>query len=249
MKKQLLLATLALTWCINLQAKDNKVVVYDELIIMEGCPDFLYDAGAVATFNIDIPSDQCIVVEYHDDSIQVFGTIEQYNESRGDDWVKDWPKVVERMDKKNGEEWQLLGNKKYFKMLAPQPLWILKDSLNHNPKLHKSYSFVDDSMVKYDILLHLDTLDMGNTAASMAASMFSGWATTAAMVKKGGAIGVGTLYVRERATGEIICQIKLNRLKGHGEWSESARLSSLTSYIFIELDRLLKAEKKNKKKK
>lgn len=259
-------------FCFHLQAKEDKVTVDDELIVTEGTPDFLFDADATATFKIDIQSDRCIVVEYHDDTIQVLGTIDQYNESRGEDWVRDWPQVVECMERKNGANWPLLGKKEYFKMIAPQilrdtikqmeedlkhlkyPMNIkIKTELGLFKQFHQSYRFEDESAVKYDILMHLDTLDMGNTAASITAAALSGWATARAMEKMGGAIGVGYVDVTDRATGETVCHIKLNRLKGQGAGSEKDRLTSLSSYVFIELFKMAKKENKaqkgNKKKK
>lgn len=235
----------ALTLCTTLQAKEDKVVINDELVVTEGNPGFFFDAGAVTTFKIDIPSDRCVVVEYRDDTIQVLGTIDQYNENRGEDWVKDWAKDVEMMYQGIFLGFPLI--KKEGKTIKLFPQEYVNEAIAAKPSQQKmfekfGYRFVDESVVKYDMVLHLDTLDMGNVAAGVVSEiLFSG------VGKSGGAIAVGYLEVTNRNTKEVVCNAYLNRIKGTTASSCRVRLMFLSRDFFARLGNLAKKEVKKKK--
>lgn len=70
------------------------------------------------------------------------------------------------------------------------------------------------SQASYDIKFTVDSIDLGNGAAS-AFGMDP---------HNGGVIIVGNMAVIDRATNEPVCSIRINHVKGWGSFAESARM-------------------------
>lgn len=68
----------------------------------------------------------------------------------------------------------------------------------------KGVSLVRAEKADYQIIIHVDSLDLGNTAAAM-------WSLTTG----GGCIINGTIDVVDSSNGEVVCKLKVDNLKGN----------------------------------
>jgi hypothetical protein len=107
--------------------------------------------------------------------------LSEYLKNRGEENVRDWPKECEETE--NG----------YF-----MERW--NDESEKNIKLVKSGS------ADYKVIVHIDQLDLGNTAVAMFVPSFS---------RKTGACEVsGTVDIIDAKTGRNVCTLAISRLRG-----------------------------------
>lgn len=245
MKKLFILLT-ALTVCAFANAKD------DLLIVEEGSPEFWTETGKLATVSIDWSN--TVVVEW-DGKGKVknnFGTIEQYNRSKGEDFVRDWPNVQQVVEIHASSWANYVNKKKGLKIISPlsPTMFEAMKSMNEQqkkeltkdwPKQEKRGALYREySEATYDIIYTVDSVDMGNAAAAA----FAGLATP----YQGGAEMVGTFEVRNRATQQVVCKMHMNHVKGRGTYSETARLQFMFSRLYDDaLPTLIKSLSKKKK--
>ena len=220
-KMYVLIAALAVGMALN--AKD------DVLTIESGDLNFWTETGKYAIIDIDWSNTQ--VVEWDKMKVEKeHGTIDQYNRMKGEDFVNDWPNVQTGVLGIAPAEANKLNKKKGIKIISPideQALSVMTPEQKaewekSQAKAEKNgFVFRDASVANYQIKLTIDSIDMGNAAAS-AFGMDP---------HNGGAIIVGKMQVFDRASNNLVCSIKINHLKGWGSYSETARMQM----IFIAL--------------
>jgi hypothetical protein len=134
-----------------------------------------------------------------DDSAAKVGdqTLAEYLESRGGDFVRDWPK-----DKGAASiNFAALFNKKNKKGMQLPSLGDLETI---------------DSDATYKMVIRISSLDMGNGASAF---------TPMGSRKAGGCIMSGTADIVDLKTNEVVCTLNIDKIKGLGTFSEAARLT------------------------
>ena len=119
-------------------------------------------------------------------------TLDEYLQRRGDDFVRDWPK-----DKEFAAT--------YFKE-------------RFNKKSKGLQLTTDVSTVSYKIVIHVNSLDMGNGGSAFVP--FSS-------AKAGGVIITGTIDIIDIKTNEVVCTLNVDEVKGVGHPSETVRLGAM----------------------
>ena len=96
----------------------------------------------------------------------------------------------------------------------------------------KVYNIVSDSLAKYDITIKVDTLDTGYYAPG-------------GLAIGGGAEAKGSLVVKDIQSGNIVCNLKVNYIKGQGgAVIDHQRFGLLSFAILKEMYDLATAKKK-----
>ena len=235
MKKLFILLT-AVTVSVFANAKD------DLLILESGSLNFWTETGKFATLDIDWSKAQ--IVEWDKDKVEKeHGTFEEYNRLRGDDYVNDWPNVQRMILLTAPSELNKKNKKSGIKVLTLFDEQTQAAVNNMTPeqkaewdksqaKAQKNGIFYGDaSQASYDIKISVDSIDLGNGAAS-AFGMDP---------HTGGVIIAGTMAVFDRSTNKSVCSIKINHLKGWGSYGETARMQSFFIVLWKEaMPKLLK---------
>lgn len=205
----------------------------DDLLILEsGNLNFWTETGKFATLDVDWSKAQ--IVEWDKNKVEKeHGTFEEYNRLRGEEYVNDWPNVQQGIltfapvyaNKKN--------KKKGLKIMTPldpatqEAFNVMDDKQKAEWQKAQAKSekngiyYREASLASYAIHLTVDSIDLGNGAAS-AFGMDP---------HNGGVIIVGNMAVTNLANNEQVCSIKVNHLKGWGSFGETARMQM----IFISL--------------
>jgi len=226
MKKLFILLT-AVAVCAFAKANDEL------LIIEEGTPDFWGETGKLATVSLDWSNTVVVEWEGKGKVKNNFGTIEQYNRSKGDDFVRDWPNVQQVVEGQAASWANYVNKKKGLKVISPMSPMMFEAMKGMNeeqkaeltkdwPKQEKQgVIYREYSEAAYDIIFSIDTIDMGNAAASAFRAAFGEGQY------RGGAEIVGTMEVREHSTQNVVCKLHLNHVKGLGSYAETARMSNV----------------------
>lgn len=122
----------------------------------------------------------------------------QWLQSKGDDFVRDWPSDKQKVDNYFMERF----NKKTKK----------KSGLNlQNTNPNDAYRFV----------IHFDDIDMGSIGGGVVASVFLG-----GFGRKSGGVNLKSGYVDiyEAATGKVVCRLSFKDVRGDSGMSMSAQL-------------------------
>ena len=203
----------------------------DELLILEeGSPAFWEETGKLATLSIDWSN--TIVVEWGSKNKvkENLGTIDQRNRIKGEDYVRDWPSVQQTVLSGAAIMANQKNKKKGIKIIDPSSPTVLASMQNmaedQKAALKKDLAkgekkgviYRDYSEAAYDIIISIDSIDMGSAAASA----FGGGLATRYV---GGADLVGSMVVRDRATKQLVCKLHLNHVKGIGNYGETARMN------------------------
>ena len=239
---------MALTAMTMLNAKNEPVIV------LEGDLSFWTANGKLATIDIDWNDAEVVEFGNKDKVKDDFGTIDQYNKKQGEDYVNDWPAVKQTVLTTASMFANMTNKKKGLKIITPQePATLeaiknmtdeqkaeLKAAQAKAEKRHLLYR--DYDLATYDIKVHVDTIDMGNAAASAFASL------AGEGQYRGGAVLIGTMEVRNRQTQELVCKLQFDHLKGRGSYAETARLGNVYWRLWgEELPAMIKAAGKKKK--
>ena len=220
--KKLFIFVAALAVSSIVYAKDDK------LVLEQGSLDFWSETGKFAIIEIDWSKTQ--VVEWDGKKVQKeFGTIDQYNRMKGEDYVNDWPKVQEGIKVGAPIEANKVNKKKGLKIITPLDP-ATQEAFNQMTDQQKAewqktqakaekngVIYKEASEATYEIKLIVDSIDMGNAAASFFTPD----------PHNGGAIIVGNMSVYNRETKELVASIKINHLKGIGTASETARMQMI----------------------
>lgn len=211
----------------------------DEMLILEeGSPAFWLEDGKFATLDIDWSGTS--VVEWDGKNVveKDFGTIDQYNHMQGDDYVNDWPTVQKTVLVTAAGGINVANKKKGLKGLSPNSPEIIASMKDMNDEQREALkqdlakyeqnkiapTFIRDySEASYDIFIKVDTVDMGNGAAAAFGGMYSG-----------GAVIVGSMVVKDRATQQVVCKMHLNHVKGVGSYAQTARLQGVFTRLWTD---------------
>lgn len=205
----------------------------DDVVLYKGDLSFMQQSGEYAILEVDWSNTRVVEFGTHNKVKEDKGTIDEYNRSQGEDYVRDWPGVALNATsmaclKKIGFNKK---NKKGVLLVIPEHSW---NSLNSGfidaksrKRLEKTFIAVDPATARYKIIVHIDLIDMGNTGASV---VFGGGLAK----KTGGAKIMGYLDFIDRQTNEIVAQCTINDCRGDGQWSETARIQSVISCLMAE---------------
>ena len=218
--KKIILAAVMVMAVSALQAK---------VTLQSGSGAFMNEAGATALLKFNF--DDCVVVSYTAGKVSKdFGTLYEYIESQ--QLEKD--KVIPQSSGYDNARAQFnKANKKGLKLVASEEsIAAYKKSLNPDPemsdkekkKMAKNYKFLskwgyvwDDSNVKYEIIVHADTISAGSAAAG---AMFGGSYIPGA---DGGSAMIGWVEVIDRASHDVVCEAHLGKFYGVGGYSFQIR--------------------------
>lgn len=219
MKKLILAAVMVMTVS-ALQAK---------VTLQSGSGAFMNEAGTTALLKFNF--DDCVVVSYQAGKVvKDFGTLYEYIESL--QLEKD--KVIPQSNGYDLARAQFnKANKKGLKLVASEESIVAhKKALNPDPetdaktakKLAKADKMLtkfgycwDDSNVKYEIIVHADTISAGNAAAGA----FFGKAIPGA---DGGSAMIGWVEVIDRASHDVVCEAHIGKFYGAGGYTFQLRL-------------------------
>lgn len=232
MKKIFFLIALVASSLMAFAKSESKVV------LTSGSLDFLKDAGQYAYLEVDWTNTN--VVEF-DRNLQVendFGTIDQYNEKQGADWVNDWDRVRRETNltlpliELYGYRW-FPGKKKCFNsknknglLFTVNPEWYTLYNevvdLDEKEDMEESITLVDPARAKYKVILFVDTVDMGNGAAAGFGGVYAG-----------GAIMKGRIQVLNLHDNSTVAEMGINYVKGYGHYMQFVRLQAVIHEIFL----------------
>ncbi len=201
-----------------------------DMTLTSGSLAFLNEAGEYAYLEIDWSKAQVVEFDRRMNVDKNFGSIAQYNQKQGSDWVKDWPEVQRRategvMMRKNGSYCFNKKNKGGLQMCSGPLTWkfytTAKDT-DEKESYEKHYMMVDPKQAKYKFVVTVNKIDMGNgVAAGFGMSMQSG-----------GAIMTGTMKAVEIKTGKTVATFDIKSCKGVGNYAQYIRLQLLFSELF-----------------
>lgn len=210
-------------------ASSLMIFANSKIVLTSGSLDFLKEAGEYAYCELDWSNTQ--VVEFDTDLTieKEFGTIAQYNEMQGQDWVDDWDELRMTIDlmlpvtkggrycfnKRNKNGLQFTVNPEWYTVYSEL------DDVARQKKMAKSVTMVDPATAKYKVILHADMVDMGSGSAAVFGGIYSG-----------GAIMKGRMEVINLQDNSTVAEMDINYVKGLGEITQFARLGLLMSEIF-----------------
>lgn len=218
--KKLILAAVMVFAVSALQAK---------VTLQSGSGEFMNEAGVTATLSFDF--NDCVVVSYQAGKVSKdYGTLFDYIESL--QLEKD--KVIPQSNGYDVARAQFnRANKKGLQLVASdQAIEGHKLAQNPNPemsakdkkKLQKADKFLtksrymwDNSNVKYDIIVHADTISAGSTGA---AAVFGGSMIPGA---DGGSAMIGWVEVIDRASHDVVCEAHIGKFYGTGAYNFQMR--------------------------
>ena len=225
MKRMVIMLTLMLT-AFAVSASDT------EVSLKSGKLDFLQKSGEYAYLEIDWSKAQVVEFDRNMKVEKNLGTVAQYNQKQGKDWVKDWPMVQRRATegvilKKNGSICFNKKNKKGLQMSSSPATWKFYKSCkdeDERESYEKHYVMVDPQKAKYKFVVTVTQIDMGSGAAS---AFGMGMST-------GGAIMKGTMKAVEIKTGKTLATFDIKKCKGYGNYAQYIRLQMMFSMLFAE---------------
>lgn len=231
MKKILLSAVVALFAVSALQAK---------VTLQAGSADFINEANATAVLSFDF--NDCVVVSFQAGKVNKdFGTLDEYIESKQLDKEKTIPQSA-LFDYARGQFNK--ANKKGLKLLASEES-IKSYKTSKNPpadmdakqqkKLAKSIKMLgkfgyvwDESNIKYDIIVHVDTLSAGSFSPAQAGSLIG-------MIPgaDGGSAMIGWAEVIDRASHDVVCELHIGKFYGTGAANFPQRVANVLAACII----------------
>ena len=245
--KKFILAVVAVMAVSTLSAQNTKVS------ILSGSADFLQEKGVFASFEVDFSN--CVVVDYGTGNKikKDLGTLEEYLEAGNKN--KDLyitPKGATNYDVATA----------IFNTHNKKGLQILvgangRDSYRQLPakkikKMSKlGYRWEDAENVKYNIVFHVDTIDMGAATGLNAVSNMGGIVGLLGSIGEvtpgadGGARIACWGEVFDIATDDLVCEFNLGRFYGEGNPAEPTRVANtIVTAMSKQLPKLAKEGKK-----
>lgn len=240
----------------GIQAKDKKT----PLTVTEGSLAFMKEADATACLKIDYSN--AIVVNFDNKGqvAETYGSIDEYNAMLGEDYVRDWPQFEKSSGTGAMVQNNRFNNKKGIKLVAPQCQTdtilaaLAAGTIDEADvkKMEKVGSvFQNESEATYSIVVHVDTIDMGNVGAGA-----TGHALDIALIgspllsfvgdvvaQSGAPVLVGMMEVTNQQTSEKICSIDINHLVGTAQSSHTANIQMLFGEVFVVLSKMAKKAK------
>ncbi len=216
-----------------------------KVTILSGSNDFLKEADALASFDVDLSD--CVVVDFgtgHAKIRKELGTLEEYLDANGKDkkrytYVKgcnNFDVATAFFNRANKKGLHLLvgaNGREAFRMTPSKK----------SAKMYKQgFRWEDSENLKYNIVFHIDSIDMGSGAAQ---ALFGGGALTGSIPgADGGARATCWGEVFEIATDELVCEFNLGRFYGDGNVDEAVRFyNAISAAISAQLPKLAKLKK------
>lgn len=226
MKKMILAAVLAFAVS-ALQAK---------VTLQSGSGAFMNEAGTTALLSFDF--EDCVVVSYQAGKVNKdFGTLYDYLEAQQLEKEKAIPQSYNydfaraQFNKANKKGMKLLASQEqidaYKKSLNPDPNMTEKEK----KKMEKNFKFLakwgyvwDDSNVKYNIIVHVDTVSTGSYSPAQAGSLIGSIPGA-----DGGSSMIGWVEVINRANHDVVCEAHIGKFYGQGGANFQNRLANVVS--------------------
>lgn len=180
MKKLLFLATILLS-AVSTWAKDG-----DQVTLQAGTASRIW-----------FPSSAYFETRYYEATVEG-KTWDQWLQSKGDDYVRDWPSDNQKVDKFFMERFNKKTKKKGGLFLQ-----------NTNPN--------DD----FKVVIHFSEIDMGSVGGGVAAAVFLG-----GFARKAGGVNFkyGYLDIIDNATGKVVCRLSFRDVRGDSGMNMTAQL-------------------------
>lgn len=176
-----------------------------EMELISGNINFIYEETTVC---LTPDFSNTFVVEFEDELPAIhaeYGTMTQYYESLGGTILDEWPETQIRILELAAQRFNKFAKKGGY----------------------KAQMVMDKEDAKYEIIVHIDTLDTGSAAAAV-------WrGTTEEKARVGGMICLGTVEVNNRETGENVCMMKMPYIKAVSAVPEIYRWDGLFSYEIL----------------
>lgn len=236
MKKSLLLlfTLLVSSFCLNAKEK------VEEVEIIEGDLSFFLETESYARVNLDLS--ECYIVEMKGQKgevTEIIGradSLDTLPEDHDDRIVLNdfYEFFYMSIANKSALKLYLIKPNKVLKVIIPTMVRekYLQEVPKEKKKYEKVYNIVSDSLAKYDITIKVDTLDTGYFAPG-------------GLAIGGGAEAKGSLVVKDIQSGNIVCNLKVNYIKGQGGPAiDHQRFGLLSFAILKEMYDLATAKKK-----
>ena len=162
----------------------------DAVGVISGSPSIFNEKGIACSLTYDFS--QAHIVNFDRDNktvIKDFGSIDDYNTSHGEDFVRDWPECLMQLVVNTCIQM----NKKLKVEFYPE--------VHEIPEISDIPEFANVEK-KYDVVIKLALFDMGHFVA-------------VGSVKAGGNIAKGIMYVYEHGTQNVVAAFDLNYLRGN----------------------------------
>jgi len=212
MKKLILSAVVALSAVSALQAK---------VTLQSGSADFINEASATANLIFDF--NDCVVVSFQTGKVNKdFGTLFEYFESKQLEKDKVIPQSAgydharAQFNKANKKGLKLVSSEESIKARNEALAKEMTDK--ERKKLEKNYKFLtkfgyvyDNSNVKYDIIVHADTISTGSYSPVQAGSLLG-----AIPGADGGSAMIAWVEVIDRTTHDVVCEARIGKFFGPG---------------------------------
>lgn len=236
MKKMLFFAAMLLA-AVTMQA--------EKVTLQAGSTDWINDSKSMATISFDL--NDCVVVD--------FGTGNKINKDFGslDDYLsaKGLKKEAFTPQPATMDNFIAQFNKKNKKGLQLAISDVTKNAIKEmKPKRQKNYLkngyILEDQNVKYNIVVHVDTVDMGS-GAQAATSQMGGLIglITSMPGADGGASMIGWAEVIDNDTRDVVCELHVSRFYGVGAEAktEVRFFRALGAFISNQLPKAAKLKK------
>ncbi|MBR2493553.1 MAG: hypothetical protein IKB64_08900 [Paludibacteraceae bacterium] len=234
MKKSLLLFTLLVSsFCLSAKEK------VEDVEIIEGNMSFFLESESYSKVNLDLSD--CYIVEMKDngDIKKVIGTVDSLNtlpEGHNDqiELKEFYHHFLSYISNYSYLKMNNIKYKKITKIIITKPEREEYEAADakEKKKFEKRYNIVSDSLAKYDITFKIDSVDVGYFAPGILGA-------------GGGAKAKGSVEVKNLESGNIVCKLKINYLKGlWGPAIDHQRFGQLSFAILKEMYDLATAKKK-----
>ena len=229
--KKMILAAVMVFAVSALQAK---------VTLQSGSGAFMNEADATALLTFDF--EDCVVVSYQAGKVNKdFGSLDDYLEAQQLEKEKVIPQSF-NYDYARSQFNRV--NKKGLKLLASEEsIMAYKKSLNPDPsmsekeqkKMAKNFKFLakwgyvwDESNVKYNIIVHVDTVSTGSYSPAQAGSLIGSIPGA-----DGGSSMIGWVEVINRANHDVVCEAHIGKFYGQGGANFQNRLANVLSACII----------------
>lgn len=211
-----------------------------KVTILSGSNDFMKESDALASFDIDLSD--CVVVDFGTGNSKVrkeLGTLEEYLDADGKEKIKyTYPKGCSNFDVATA--FFNRANKKGLHLLVGangREAFRMTPSKKSAKMYKQGFRWEDSENLKYNIVFHIDSIDMGSGAAAV---LFN----SAIPGADGGARATCWGEVIEIATNESVCEFNLGRFYGTGNTNEAVRFyNAISAAISTQFPKLAKLKK------
>ena len=229
--KKMILAAVMLFAVTAIQAK---------VTLQAGSSEFMNEANVTATLSFDF--NDCVIVTYQAGKVSKdFGLLSDYIAAQ----QLEEDKVIPQSSGYDNARAQFnKKNKKGLKLVASdQSIEVHNKAINPDPslsdkekkKMAKSDKFLakwgyvwDNSNVKYDIIVHADTISTGSYSPAAAGSLIGSIPGA-----DGGSSMIAWVEVINRANHEVVCEARIGKFYGQGAYNFQQRFWNVLGACII----------------